>query len=1132
MENIAENKILSKYKMPPRKLNITKLARTGKTTIRKYAGVAKTKGLVEKYKTIIPDVYLLFEKAELEKEAYKYFGELYNKSLIDATPTITIKPSTTTRYSGQLSFKVEVKRSGGYGKLAEGGKRSFFTKAIDVPLLTMKEVKQLEQREIAKLLSQSAYLSIEPLRENIIKQRIHKPLNSVMTMPIKSAGTIDLDGLIKNSVWCKNNGMCVPDWLIHKYYDCPRSKIKKKVKDVDIIEYHSTHDLDGQRVYSNRPNKDGYTIENIMLFCKNANLPVYILHNGSLIKHSRNEAVGHTKSASPLVIEVKNGHLYPITNATEIKRIVHMPHSSGVKVITKEQEEQKSKEKVPPNLCFDCEYDDAIGYYLHTQRKLNTQNYPNKARLTGQTLAPFKIGDITYVSATKDIAIEEYLKLRNKQYAGQSAPSLIGVYMEKMPQSYLNHEVMDALTRRGVKNRTHIGLYQDYEEDEEQEEGWITPSDDDVVDKSNLPKQIDLSKVICLDINKAYRDVMERPPDDLMTLGFNSLIEDVKKFSVKKFGLWFVETDDLTLLHQSNWYSSTILTIAHKEGIKFKPKYFIAGKKEGKVLLNTMIQEISDNNPNNDPEWKEQNPDISEDLNRLIKTMINSISGMLGRTTRKTTTLTCDTDIERVWEDYFKKPKKWETDFIFRSLEADATNPALYCWGRVQNQELLTNNLPMYIQILDWANIKLHNLIKSMGGYEHLLYRKTDFIMMENIGQVLTPTDDVGGYKIEDPPSRYINMDDARSVDYEYTRVDMVKDAGINTSDDYDKVIARLESGKSLLLDSRAGTGKSYVINKVSEHFGEKGVRRIAFTNKASNNINGQTIHKFFGIDKASTLNLQQLRKRMGGVKVVCIDEISMIGQALWKHIYFVKKYFSDVVFLLCGEEAQLPPIEENDLIDGYFKHPTIMMMCDYTYASLILTDKCRYDRVLYDYLTNIKDEKRNPPRPVRNATLEDYLSGTNLVYTNKRRMSINTILNKYYSLQATEYLLAEWEKEDEEVVGEKYRQTTMIYVGLPLLVFAMDTINGLIKNTIHIVKSVDITTATFTLEDNTGEFVVADINKKFIMAYATTIHKAQGDTIDGQLNIHEYHRIKDNKRLYYTAVSRGRTLENIKYYT
>lgn len=1131
MANFAKNKILPKYKMPPRKININRIGRVAKRAIRQHLGVSKTKDLVKAYIAspvqTFPSPKTPNFKTVIEARAYKYFGGLYNAT-IESKPVV--KTTSIVRYTGTLRFMAEEK---------DGKGSKFVAKTVIVPMMTLKELNQLKQDAYGQITNESPTLSVELVDTDIRRVRVRTPVNSIMTAPIKEAGAIELDGLITNTTWCNNNGMCVPDWLMYKYLDCIRSKIKKKVKNIEVIQYYSTHDARGELQYDNNPNDNGYTLENIMLFCKNANLPVYILHNGQLIMHDRNELVGHTKKASPLVIEIKNNHLYPITDITKIKSVVHIPASSGVMAKSNKTLESQANPAVggktpTPTLSF-CTYgdDDGIGFLLKTQRKVKTQQYPQKARLVGPQLAPFKLGDTTYISTPEDKVLEAYVISQGKEYSGQSAPSLLIPSLENMPMSYLNNEVMDALTQAGVKNRTHIGLYRDYGDDEEEEDMGDPPTDEEDTLESRqsiLPSQIDINNVICLDLNKAYRDVMENPMDDFMTIGFNGTIEFVSKFNPQRFGLWFVETDDLTLLHQSNWYSSTSLIVAHTEGIKFEPKYFIQGEREGKLLLKEIIDKILATDPTLDEEFRKANcDDISDGMEGLLKKMINSISGMLGRTTKKSTTLTCDSDVERVWDDYFKKTNKWETDFIFRTLDADEENPALHCWGRVQRHILLSNNLPMYIQILDWANIKLHNLIKSTGGYEHLLYRKTDFIMMENIGQTLTPSNEVGGYKIDTPPIRYIDMDDNRYVDFVYHRRYLEKDENITTSDDYDKIIARLESGKSLQLDSRAGTGKSFVIGKVSEHFGEKAVRRIAFTNKASNNINGQTINKFFGIDASFKINLQQLRRRMGGVKVICIDEISMIGHELWKHIYYVKRYFPDVVFLLCGEEIQLPPIEPDERKEGYFNHPTIMLICDYMYASLELTDKCRYDRELYNYLTNIKDETPNTPRPIRMARISDYLSGTNLVYTNQRRMFINTALNQYYASQKGEgnSLLVAWDNS----ADEKYRQTTIIYDGLPLIVYAMDTKNKLIKNTTHIVKNFDAVAGTFNLEDNDGVFTVDDINKKFIMAYALTIHKAQGDTITGKLNINEYRRIATDRRLYYTAVSRGTSLANIRYY-
>ena len=57
------------------------------------------------------------------------------------------------------------------------------------------------------------------------------------------------------------------------------------------------------------------------------------------------------------------------------------------------------------------------------------------------------------------------------------------------------------------------------------------------------------------------------------------------------------------------------------------------------------------------------------------------------------------------------------------------------------------------------------------------------------------------------------------------------------------------------------------------------------------------------------------------------------------------------------------------------------------------------------------------------------------------------------------------------------------------------------------------------------------EFHKKFLLGYATTIHKSQGDTIDGKVNIFDIEMIQDwlqDKRALYTALSRAKCLKNI----
>ena len=67
--------------------------------------------------------------------------------------------------------------------------------------------------------------------------------------------------------------------------------------------------------------------------------------------------------------------------------------------------------------------------------------------------------------------------------------------------------------------------------------------------------------------------------------------------------------------------------------------------------------------------------------------------------------------------------------------------------------------------------------------------------------------------------------------------------------------------------------------------------------------------------------------------------------------------------------------------------------------------------------------------------------------------------------------------------------------------------------------------------EGVTAEFKYDDFHKDCLLGYCTTIHKSQGDTVEGRLNIFDIgtvtHWLKD-KRSLYTALSRAKNLESI----
>lgn len=90
-------------------------------------------------------------------------------------------------------------------------------------------------------------------------------------------------------------------------------------------------------------------------------------------------------------------------------------------------------------------------------------------------------------------------------------------------------------------------------------------------------------------------------------------------------------------------------------------------------------------------------------------------------------------------------------------------------------------------------------------------------------------------------------------------------------------------SGENIFLTGKAGTGKSFIIDKFVSESGKK-IVKLGTTGIAASNIGGQTIHSFFQINPFQVYqgklnhNLSnQKRKAIKKAEVIIIDEVSMM---------------------------------------------------------------------------------------------------------------------------------------------------------------------------------------------------------------------------------------------------------------
>lgn len=141
------------------------------------------------------------------------------------------------------------------------------------------------------------------------------------------------------------------------------------------------------------------------------------------------------------------------------------------------------------------------------------------------------------------------------------------------------------------------------------------------------------------------------------------------------------------------------------------------------------------------------------------------------------------------------------------------------------------------------------------------------------------------------------------------------------------KALAILKSGRNVFLTGSAGAGKTYVLNQYIQYLKEHRipVAVTASTGIAATHMNGMTIHSWAGIGIRENLSLQHLsnlkkrkyfRDKMDKVKVLVIDEISMLHRNQLDLVNQVLKFFKEnelafggVQVVFSGDFFQLPPI-------------------------------------------------------------------------------------------------------------------------------------------------------------------------------------------------------------------------------
>lgn len=343
-----------------------------------------------------------------------------------------------------------------------------------------------------------------------------------------------------------------------------------------------------------------------------------------------------------------------------------------------------------------------------------------------------------------------------------------------------------------------------------------------------------------------------------------------------------------------------------------------------------------------------------------------------------------------------------------------------------------------------------------------------------------------------------------------------------------------LQSGENVFLTGGAGSGKSFVIRHFSHELDSKNFPILASTGAAAVLLGGRTFHSFFGLgimDGGPDATFERAQKdaklmaRLRRVEGVIIDEISMIpgsalmiAEALSQKARDSRLPWGGMRVIAVGDFAQLPPVTRNGADrDWAFLNP---VWTQSGFQSCLLSHNQRVqDNVFLDVL---QDVRQGLVTPRVREFLNDHTREHDTDHPASRLFPRRDQSEQYNNHRLHEI------PEIEEIIdsiyfgGEKHVEILMknapvpkqlkLKIGCQVLFLQNDPqkrwVNGtrgevreVFADKIIVKKNggreVTVEKSAFAMQDAEGNITAQVIQFPLALAYATTIHKSQGATLD-----------------------------------
>ena len=370
------------------------------------------------------------------------------------------------------------------------------------------------------------------------------------------------------------------------------------------------------------------------------------------------------------------------------------------------------------------------------------------------------------------------------------------------------------------------------------------------------------------------------------------------------------------------------------------------------------------------------------------------------------------------------------------------------------------------------------------------------------------------------------------------------------------EAIKAVLNGENIFLTGSPGTGKSYLLRYIIQLLKHKNIGITATTGCAAVNIGGNTLHSYFGLrpnldvikyTKQLLSSKSVIKTKLETLDILIIDEVSMLDNVMCDELSYILKEckkstleFGGTQVIFVGDFFQLPPVTNTfcflslswiNLKPKIIELKELVRQSDDKLFQLIL-GKLRFGKLtkqIYDILENNKTVEFKDIKPTKLYPNNIDVDKINLNEINKLKGKSNLFKSYYNREQVNKYLLENLNKFNVYLcVGAQIMITRNINIDIGLVNGSRGIIIDLSHDTC-IIKTIKgtIHTINYYKQDLNDYKNLSIMFMPIKLAYAITIHKSQGSTID-YLEISLGNKIFESGQSY-TALSRGKKLENIK---